>query len=100
MGRCGHVFIAEQVENKIVFIDPQVGKKDCSYYFSTGYIKPSKTRVLRIDGKEFSNLINNCIEIEEKKMIDLKTCEIAAEYEHNPYIDAIIDTGYGVLFQR
>jgi hypothetical protein len=30
-------------------------------------MKPSKTGLLRIDDKEFSNLINDCIDIKEDK---------------------------------
>lgn len=60
-GGGGHVFIAEQVNGVTQFIDPQSGKRDCSYYFNTGMIKPAATRLLRIDNKEFTNLIEQCI---------------------------------------
>lgn len=58
----GHVFIAEQVKGKTVFIDPQTGKRNVSYYFWPFSFKPSKTRILRIDDKEFTSLIEKCVE--------------------------------------
>lgn len=61
-------------------------------------MKPSKTGLLRIDDKEFSNLINDCIDIKEDKNDWFKkVCEIATEYEHNSYIDIIIDIVYGFV---
>lgn len=42
-------------------------KKIAHIIFLLGYIKPSKTGLLRIDDKEFSNLINDCIDIKEDK---------------------------------
>lgn len=61
-GNSGHVFIAEQVNGTTHFVDPQSGKDDVSYYFGTGMIKPADTRLLRIDDKEFSELIELCAE--------------------------------------
>lgn len=60
-GGGGHVFIAEQVNGVTQFIDPQTSKKDCSYYFNAGMIKPASTRLLRIDNKDFTDLIEQCI---------------------------------------
>ena len=60
-GGGGHVFIAEQVNGVTRFIDPQTSKKDCSYYFNAGMIKPASTRLLRIDNKDFTDLIEQCI---------------------------------------
>ena len=61
-GGGGHVFIAEQVNGKTQFIDPQNSTRDCSYYFNVGAIKPTETRILRIDDKEFTDLIELCVE--------------------------------------
>lgn len=61
-GNSGHVFIAEQVNGETRFIDPQPGKEDVSHYFERGMIKPSDTRLLRIDDKKFTDLIEQCVE--------------------------------------
>lgn len=58
----GHVFIAEQIGAVTQFIDPQPGTRDVSFYFSKGMIKPSSTRLLRIDNKNFTDLIEECVE--------------------------------------
>ena len=55
----GHVFIAENRNGNIVFLDPQAGNLDVGIYFN--YIKVKKTHMLRIDNKEFTPLINKCI---------------------------------------
>lgn len=60
--KSGHVFIAEQDGDRTRFVDPQSGEKDVAYYFDTGMIKPTKTRLLRIDDKAFTDLIENCCE--------------------------------------
>lgn len=57
----GHVFIAEQVNGKTIFVDPQTGDNDCSWYFERSLIKPQETRLLRIDDKNFTDLIVKCI---------------------------------------
>lgn len=58
----GHAFIAEQVNNKTKFIDPQSGDIDVESYFDDDLIKTDKTRLLRIDNKEFTELIEECVE--------------------------------------
>lgn len=58
----GHTFIAEQVNNKTKFIDPQSGDIDVESYFDDDLIKTDKTRLLRIDNKEFTELIEECVE--------------------------------------
>lgn len=60
-----HVIIAEQVNNRTIFIDPQTGKRDASGYFRyTGVypICPEKTVLLRIDDKQFTEMIGECVE--------------------------------------
>lgn len=61
-GNSGHVFIAEQMDGVTQFIDPQSGNRNCGYYFNPGMIKPAETRLLRIDDKEFTDLIELCAE--------------------------------------
>ena len=56
----GHVFIAEQVGEQTRFLDPQDGSVDITEIFSS--IKPNMTRLLRIDDKEFTELIKECVE--------------------------------------
>ena len=61
--RSGHVFIAENVNGKVHFIDPQTGNEDCSEYFELMTLKGSQApTLLRIDDREFSELIHDCIE--------------------------------------
>ena len=57
----GHVFIAEQANGVTQFIDPQTGNRNCADYFKSGMIKPSSTRLLRVDDKEFTDLIEECV---------------------------------------
>lgn len=56
--RSGHVFIAEQVNGRTVFHDPQTDTADCSYYFASA--KKNQTYCLRIDNREFTDLIFDC----------------------------------------
>ena len=57
----GHVFIAEQTNGKTIFIDPQKGQKNVNY-FNDAQIQPEKTHFLRIDNRDFTDLIADCIE--------------------------------------
>lgn len=66
-GGGGHVFIAEQVGDATQFIDPQSGTRDCSAYFGKGMIKPAYTRLLRIDNRKFTDLIEKCVVKEAAK---------------------------------
>lgn len=56
--RNGHVFIAEQINGKTVFHDPQSNTADCSYYFASA--KKNQTYCLRVDDREFTDLIFDC----------------------------------------
>lgn len=58
--RSGHVFIAEQVNGKTRFIDPQTGDPDCSRYFRSA--KKNGTYLLRVDNRDFTDLILQCCE--------------------------------------
>lgn len=55
----GHVFIAENRPEGIKFIDPQPGQLDVVFYFNG--VKVNGTYLLRIDDKEFSELIDKCV---------------------------------------
>ena len=57
-GASGHVFIAENHEGDIKFLDPQPGKLDVGFYFDSA--KVNQTYLLRTDDKEFSELIQKC----------------------------------------
>lgn len=56
--RSGHVFIAEQINGKTVFHDPQTNTADCSYYFASA--KKNQTYCLRVDDRDFTDLIFDC----------------------------------------
>lgn len=57
-GGHAHVFVAEQVNGKTMFIDPQSGKTDVSEYFSR--CRPSETKIARIDNLRPTALIDEC----------------------------------------
>ena len=59
----GHVFVAENVGGKVVYIDPQSGEMDVSYYFKS--VRSGVTRVWRIDNLNPSELIADCCEMRE-----------------------------------
>lgn len=63
--RDGHVFIATQQEGKTLFIDPQSARSDCSTYFASGMIKPTKTELVRIDNLDFTDRIELCAKMKE-----------------------------------
>ena len=54
----GHVFIAEQVDGKTIFIDPQNNNMDVSYYFTMASLED--TFVLRVDNLKFTDNIRKC----------------------------------------
>lgn len=56
----GHVFIAENQEQTICFLDPQTGSVDVSWYFR--YADPASIIVMRIDHLQFTELIRQCFE--------------------------------------
>lgn len=57
----GHVFIAEYINGKTHFIDPQTGERDVGYIFDLG-ISANRTRLLRTDDKKFTSLIEEYVE--------------------------------------
>ena len=57
----GHVFIAENQEQTICFLDPQTGSIDVSWYFR--YADPASVVVMRIDQLHFTELIGQCFDI-------------------------------------
>lgn len=54
----GHVFVAEQVGGRTVFIDPQNGSPNCSDYFFRA--DGSYTCLMRVDNKPFTGLVYKC----------------------------------------
>ena len=62
-GGSAHVFAVENVGGKVRFLDPQTGEMDVSYYFKE--MKPSKTKIARIDNLEPSDLITECCKNKE-----------------------------------
>lgn len=60
-GGGAHVFIAENVDGKIQFMDPQSGKIDVSYYFSDSVMIAEETRMCRIDNLEPSEYVTGCV---------------------------------------
>ena len=55
-GNDGHAFIAEQVNGKTVFLDPQNNKVDCSDYFNQ--VEIGETQFARIDNLELNDKIS------------------------------------------
>lgn len=55
-----HVFVAECVEGKTVFLDPQDGIMDVREYFT--HVVDGRTKFCRIDNLEFSDLVKECCE--------------------------------------
>lgn len=58
--RSAHVFFAEQVNGKTVFIDPQTGETHCESYFDNCI--PGSIGIMRVDDKEFNSKLLQCVE--------------------------------------
>lgn len=56
----GHLFIAENQDDVIYFVDPQTGSLDAAWYFR--YINPHSVIVMRTDQTNFTELVNLCFE--------------------------------------
>ena len=54
----GHTFLAEQVDGKTIFIDPQTGSTDVSKYFKR--VEKGSVQVCRIDNLDVTNKILDC----------------------------------------
>ena len=54
-----HVFIAERVNGKVRFVDPQSGNINCEYYFTDAIV--GATMIARIDHLQPTALIAECI---------------------------------------
>ncbi len=48
-------FIAEQVDGKTIFVDPQSGNGDCGDYFMDAEV--GETQILRIDDNDLTDLV-------------------------------------------
>ena len=57
-GGGGHVFIAERINGKTMFVDPQNGEVNAKNYFELA--KGNDVYCMRIDNLEFSEKINQC----------------------------------------
>ena len=57
-GRSGHVFIAENVNGKIRFIDPQTNDMNVLRYFQCA--KKNQTYIIRVDNLKFSDNVKKC----------------------------------------
>lgn len=60
-GGGGHVFVAENIEGKIHYYDPQSGSNDCSSYFRDAFGKGT-THITRVDNLTPSEHIEDCCE--------------------------------------
>lgn len=56
----GHLFIAENQDDVIYFVDPQTGSLDAAWYFR--YISPHSVIVMRTDQTNFTELVNLCFD--------------------------------------
>ena len=57
-GNTGHVFIAENINGKVRFIDPQTGDTGFEKYFNC--VKRNKTYAIRIDHLKFADNVKKC----------------------------------------
>lgn len=60
----GHLFIAENQDDVIYFVDPQTGSLDAAWYFR--YINPHSVIVMRTDQTNFTELVNLCLDWQRK----------------------------------
>ena len=58
----GHIFAAENVGGKIVFVDPQTGEIGVERYFKRAIL----TFANRMDNQQFTNLIKDCCEVDSR----------------------------------
>lgn len=56
----GHLFVAENQDGVIYFVDPQTGSLDVSWYFL--YANPKSVVLMRTDQTAFTELVNLCFE--------------------------------------
>ena len=56
----GHLFITENQNDVIYFVDPQTGSLDAAWYFH--YINPHSVVIMRTDQTDFTDLVNLCFE--------------------------------------
>lgn len=59
----GHTFVAEQIDGRTCFIDPQDGNKDCSAYFNK--VLFGSVTFCRTDNLEPSKYIKKCMEVDK-----------------------------------
>lgn len=56
----GHLFMTENLEGAIYFVDPQTGSADVAWYFQ--YADPRHVVILRTDCVKFTKLVRLCCE--------------------------------------
>lgn len=56
----GHLFIAENIDDEVYFVDPQTGEEDVRWYFQQ--INPHHVSLMRIDCIRFTELVQACCE--------------------------------------
>lgn len=56
----GHLFIAENVDDVVYFVDPQTGEDDVRWYFRQ--VDPARVALMRIDCVRFTELVQACCE--------------------------------------
>lgn len=56
--KAGHTFVAERINGKTIYIDPQNGKNDVTNYFSR--VENGSVRIARIDNQDITSKILDC----------------------------------------
>ena len=51
----GHVFIGENVDGEVIFLDPQTNKMNVEYYFNS--VIPERTEIIRIDNASLTRQV-------------------------------------------
>ena len=64
-GSDGHVFMAENINGEVVFVDPQSGKKDVGHYLNEGVSNPLETKILFVNDREITDLVKDCVKAGE-----------------------------------
>lgn len=54
----GHLFMVENIDDAIYFVDPQTGDDDVGWYFP--YIDPNRVMILRTDCVQLTGLVWRC----------------------------------------
>jgi len=60
-GGGAHVFIAENINGEIVFMDPQTGDTDVADYFDDSIMISESVMICRMDDRQLSNYGRQCV---------------------------------------